>query len=355
LTLSQTLPVSPLSFSLPRELIASGPPEARGLSRDEIRLLIAGLGRPEHVLFRQLSDVLVAGDLLVVNTSATLPAAVDGSYAGGKVTVHFSVAKDDGAWVIELRLPDASGPLLDAAPGDTIRLPGRGRLTLLAPQDPAGEGAGIRLWRARFASPLPALPYLTKHGRPIAYDYVSERWPLEMYQTIFGREPGSAEMPSAGRPFTNELVTSLVAKGISFAPIVLHAGVSSLEAGEAPQPERFRVPLATARLVNHTRRFGGRVIAVGTTVTRAIESAACPDGTVFADEGWTDLILGPDRPARAVDGLITGWHAPEASHLLLLEAVAGRELVAQAYDAALKERYLWHEFGDGCLLLPEKS
>jgi S-adenosylmethionine:tRNA ribosyltransferase-isomerase len=134
--------------------------------------------------------------------------------------------------------------------------------------------------------------------------------------------------------------------------VTLHAGVSSLEPGEAPLPEPYRVPAATARLVEHTRREGGGVVAVGTTVTRALETVAGPDGTVRAGEGWTDLALGPDRPARVVGGLVTGWHEAGASHLRLLEAVAGRDLVASAYEAALEEGYLWHELGDSALLLP---
>jgi S-adenosylmethionine:tRNA ribosyltransferase-isomerase len=193
---------------------------------------------------------------------------------------------------------------------------------------------------------------LAREGRPIAYGRPDRRWPLADYQTVFAREPGSAEMPSAGRPFTAELVTSLVSAGVAVAPVVLHAGVSSLEADEPPLPERFRVPPATARLVETTRRAGGRVVAVGTTATRALETATRPDGTVAAAGGWTELVLGPDRPARTVTGLVTGWHEPAASHLLLLEAVASPELVQRAYDAALAEGYRWHEFGDSCLFLP---
>jgi S-adenosylmethionine:tRNA ribosyltransferase-isomerase len=176
--------------------------------------------------------------------------------------------------------------------------------------------------------------------------------PLIEYQTVFAREPGSAEMPSAGRPFTAELVVDLVTRGIGVAPITLHTGVSSQEPGEPPQSEPFRVPESTARAVNATRAWGGRVVAVGTTVTRALESATDEAGIVRAARGWTDLVLGPNRPARVVNGLVTGWHAPGASHLDLLEAVAGPDLVERAYRAAVRQRYLWHEFGDSCLLLP---
>jgi S-adenosylmethionine:tRNA ribosyltransferase-isomerase len=162
-------------------------------------------------------------------------------------------------------------------------------------------------------------------------------------------------MPSAARPFTHKLVTELISGGVNFAPIVLHCGVSSLEAGELPLDERFVVSPTTAWLVNETRTAGGRVVAVGTTSVRALETVARADGTVAAGAGWTNLVLGPGRPARAVDALITGWHAPGASHLALLEAVAGPELVQAAYDAALAAGYLWHEFGDSCLLLPERA
>jgi S-adenosylmethionine:tRNA ribosyltransferase-isomerase len=131
----------------------------------------------------------------------------------------------------------------------------------------------------------------------------------------------------------------------------LHCSVSSPETGEPPLPERFRVPEATARLVNATRAAGSRVVAIGTTVTRALETVASADGSVSPGHGWTDLVLGPERPTHVVDGLVTGWHEPGASHLQLLTAVAGAELVHKAYDEALAERYLWHEFGDSCLLL----
>lgn len=196
---------------------------------------------------------------------------------------------------------------------------------------------------------------LSLHGRPIAYGYLQERYPLSDYQTVFGHHPGSAEMPSAGRPFTPALVSELVSAGVQFAPVLLHTGVSSQDAGEAPQPERFSVEESTADLVNAARRRGSRVVAVGTTATRAIESATGSDGQVRARSGWTDLVISPERPVRVVDGLVTGWHDPEASHLLLVESVAGADLTQRAYDAAVSHAYLWHEFGDSCLLLPGRG
>ena len=365
-------------FTLPGDLSAGEPPEARGLARDEVRLLVADGTRVRHARFRDLTTFLDTGDLLVVNTSGTLPAAVPGTRAGRDVVVHFSTAlpgetahpgralpggtapRRAGQWVVELRTaPHGAAPVLDAEPGERVRLADGSELTLLAPAGtarPTADGrptGGTRLWRARVdTADIPAL--LARVGRPIRYSYVEREWPLAAYQTVFATEPGSAEMPSAGRPFTPELVTSLVRSGVTVAPLVLHTGVSSAEDGEPPQPEWYRVPPVTAGLVGHARRAGGRIVAVGTTVVRALESAAGPDGRVRAAAGRTDLVLGPDRPARVVDGLVTGLHAPHASHLLLLEAVAGPALVQRAYDAAVRRRYLWHEFGDLSLLLPDR-
>jgi S-adenosylmethionine:tRNA ribosyltransferase-isomerase len=334
------------TFELPAGVEAGAPPTVR----DGVRLLVAQRGGVEHARFAQLGEFLSAGDLLVVNTSATLAAAVDGMRQDGRpVTVHFAAALDDGTWVVEVR-PDgnATGPVDDGRTGDVITLPDGVRLALLGPH-PEGQR---RLWQAAVGVEGGVPAYLARHGRPIRYSYVREPVPLAEYQTVFAREAGSAEMPSAGRPFTTQLVTDLVTRGIGMAPIQLHTGVSSQDPGEPPQPERFRVPETTARAVNMTRAWGNRVIAVGTTVTRALESAADDAGVVRERAGWTDLVLGPDRPARVVNGLITGWHAPGASHLQLLEAVAGGELVDRAYAEAVRARYLWHEFGDSCLLLP---
>lgn len=356
------LPVVPprpaTRFTLPDDLNADAPPEARGVARDGVRLLVAdGCDAVQHSAFHHLGAYLRAGDLLVVNTSATLPAAVDAVRADGRgVLVHFSTALDDGRWIAELRPPgNEGGPVPDGRIGEEVALPDGTALTVdQAFPDPAVR-EGSRLWTVRVTTPAGApedVPaYLHRHGRPITYGYLRGRWPLTHYQTVFSHEPGSAEMPSAARPFTTDVVLGLIASGVVIAPVTLHTGVSSLESGEAPLPERYRVPEQTARLAALTRANGGRVIAVGTTATRALESAALADGTVVARDGWTDLVLGPDRPACAVDGLITGLHAPEASHLLLLEAVAGPEVVGRAYQAALEQGYLWHEFGDSSLLL----
>lgn len=328
------------------------PPEAHGIARDAVKLLVARPDGVIHARFTDLGDYLRPGDLLVVNDSATLPAAVDGERAGRPIAIHFSTARADRVWVVELRpAGNATGNLTDIRPGERIEMPG-GAVLVVESSYPQPGVVGARLWTARVVVEGDVASYLARHGRPIRYSYVSRPWPLSYYQTVFARRPGSAEMPSAARPFSTALVTGLVGAGIGIAPITLHTGVSSANAGEPPVAEPLHVPAATARLVNFTRAGGGRVIAVGTTVTRALESAAAADGVVRQVAGWTDLVLGPDRPCRVVDGLITGWHDAGASHLLLLEAVAGPELVGRAYREAVEHGYLWHEFGDSALLLP---
>jgi S-adenosylmethionine:tRNA ribosyltransferase-isomerase len=331
-------------FALPPELEAHEPAEARGLSRDGVRMLVSRRAADEisHHSFGELPALLLPGDLLVVNTSATVPAAVR---MGGGLTLHFSSPLPNGSWLIELRQRRgvATVPYHGGVAGQTLDLPGGAALTL-------EERVTARLWRARLSTAV--LPYLFEHGTPIRYSYVDHDWPLESYQTVFGIRPGSAEMPSASRPFTPELVTQLVARGITIAPLTLHTGVSSLEGGEDPYPEPYDVPPATARLVNLTRASGGRVIAVGTTVVRALETVALPDGTVASSAGWTSLMVTPQAGLRAVDGLFTGLHEPRSTHLLMLSAFAGEDLLRRCYDAATERGYLWHEFGDVHLLLP---
>ncbi len=347
-----TVPTPATSFTLPPGSEAHEPPERRGVPRDDVRLLVARPGHVGHRRFHELPDLLEPGDLVVLNTSATLPAALDGRRADGRpAVVHVSTQLGDGEWVVEIRRLDGAGPELDVTRGEKLAVPGDVRLRLAAPYPDATAGA-TRLWRVTVTPPVSTVAYLSRHGRPIGYGHLTAPYPLADHQTVYATQPGSAEMASAGRPFTARLLVRLMARGVTVAPVVLHAAVSSPELREPPLPERFEVPLATARLVGSARAAGQRVVAVGTTVARALETAADPHGIVRAASGWTNLVLGPDRPARAVTGLVTGLHAPEASHLLLLEAVAGAQLVGAAYDAAVERRYLWHEFGDSTLFLP---
>ena len=362
-------------FTLPRHLEAAEPPEARGLRRDEVRLLVSDIEKDsiEHARFLDLPRWLGPGDLLVVNTSGTLKAALTAeSESGETFELHLSTRLPGGFWTVEVRKPGAGAslPYTHARAGTTFVLPAEGRATLLAPY-PLIDAlhSSSRLWIAALELPHPVLQYLDEHGFPIRYSYVKERWPASMYQTVFATEPGSAEMPSAGRPFTPELVTTLVARGIQVAPILLHTGVASLENHEPPYEEFYRVPRDTAERVNAARREGRRVIAVGTTVVRALETVTDESSTTSPGGGWTGLVITPDRPVRSVTGLITGLHEPKATHLMMLEQVVAtaarhRSVDAQvsasfcgpchlerAYAEAREAGYLWHEFGDSHLIL----
>ena len=343
-----------LRFELPPELEAREPAEARGMTRDAVRMMVAerATGAITHSSFVALPSFLEEGDIVVVNTSGTLPAAIDAMGPppdGLRLKIHLSSRIDDTHWVVEPRRVEVSSTVRwdGEAPPRHLTLGEGAELTLLEPYL-----GSRRLWIAELDLPEPTLRWLAAHGRAIRYGYVDRAWSLPHYQNVYVTEPGSAEMPSAGRPFTPEVITRLVAKGVEVAPIVLHTGVASLEADEQPYPERYRVSPSTARRVNAARGDGGRVIAIGTTVVRALESATGDDGLVHAVEGWTDLVITPERGVRTVDGLLTGWHEPEASHLLMLEAIAGRPVLEASYEASLSERYLWHEFGDTHLILP---
>jgi S-adenosylmethionine:tRNA ribosyltransferase-isomerase len=338
---------------------APGPIEASGRRRDAARLLVVTPSSAVDSTFAALGEFLSSGDVLVVNTSATLPAAlpVEGPAFGRNgaegLLLHLGTELPGGLRLVELRTATGFGsaPFSDSRPG-TVRLPGGGRAELLSPWPPTPAEGPNRLWVARLDVPGDPLAWLADHGRPIRYGEPAEPWPIAAYQTVFATEPGSAEMPSAARGFTAELVTSLVSAGVIVAPLLLHCGVSSPEAGEAPQPERYRVPAATAGLVNAARTSGHRVVAVGTTAVRALETVTDEAGTVHPGQGWTELVITPERGVRAIDGLITGWHEPEASHLELIAAVARDALLERSYATAHTLGYKGHEFGDFHLILP---
>ena len=330
-----------LDFQLPEVLEAHEPPEARGLARDQVRLLVSHRSDDsvEHRGFRDLPDVLRPGDLVVANDSATVAAALTAHRQdGSQINLHISTKLPADLWVVEPRR-------IAAIEGEILCLPGGATARLLVPYT-----GSCRLWVAQIDADVPAL--LVRFGRPIAYPYVHGQWPLEMYQTVYAGPPGSAEMPSAGRAFSPDVLEQLAHRGIQFVTLTLHTGVASLEGHERPYAEEYRVPELTARAVRSARADGRRVIAVGTTVVRALESAADEgDGEVIASHAWTELMITPERGVRVVDSLLTGFHEPKASHLAMLEAIAGRRHLEVAYQAALEGRYLWHEFGDLHLIL----
>jgi len=353
----------PLDFHLPRDLEAGEPAEARGLSRDQVRLMVSwvGTGKIEHTEFREFPEYLASGDVLLLNLSSTLNAALPvNSLDGSSFELHLSTRLPADLWVVELRRPSgrSTGPYLNARPGDIFTLPDGGAVCLLLPYRTdqreilSGSQKPIRLWIAAIQSQLHPEELLNQFGYPIRYKYVRKEWPIAYYQNVFSTEPGSAEMPSAGRAFTGATLKQLAEKGVELATLVLHTGVASLEETEPPYEEYYRIPAETAQVVNRAHTNGKRIIAVGTTALRAIETVTDETGLAHPGEGWTRLVVSPQRGPRIVNGLLTGLHEPRSSHLMILEALAGREHLREAYRAALKMKYLWHEFGDLHLILP---
>ncbi len=389
--------IKTLDFDLPPELEASEPPEARGLARDEVRLMVSYCADNQvvHTQFRNIGDFLEPGDLLVINTSGTMNAAIYAHRADGTaLELHLSTPLPHryvfppayrsvgfarhtlpppstalrstyaplplpaDLWIVEVRLPSGTTtkPFYDARVGETLSLPCGAEATLHLPylHDCSPTPCGpTRLWIATLRVPGPLEDYLERYGFPIRYSYVKQSWPTNYYQTVYVTEKGSAEMPSAGRAFTPELITRLVARGVQFAPLLLHTGVASLEEHEPPYEEYYRVPPETARMVNAAHASGKRVIAVGTTVVRALETVTDVEGITYSGEGWTRLVVTPQRGIHAVNALLTGLHEPRATHLAMIEALAaGSEHLQITYAEALREGYLWHEFGDLHLILP---
>jgi S-adenosylmethionine:tRNA ribosyltransferase-isomerase len=311
---------SPLHFELPQEREAGEPPEARGLRRDEVRLMVSYLDDNSvvHSRFGDLPEFLRAGDTLVVNTSGTMNAALPAERGDGTpLTVHLSTHLPADLWVVELRSPSGSEPVLDSKPGEVLALPEGASMVLHTPylsEKRQRSEESNRLWISTLNLAVNFNEYLDRYGSPIRYRYVRESWPVSYYQTVYVTEVGSAEMPSAGRAFTPELITRLVANGVRMVPLILHTGVASLEDDEPPYVEFYRVPPETADAINAARRAGRRVIAVGTTVVRALETVTDKDGSTHPGEGWTDLFITPERGVRSVDAMLTGLHEPRSTH-----------------------------------------
>lgn len=348
--------INSLDFKLPKKLECALPSEERGLKRDEVRLMHSHYktDKISHHQFKDIVDLLNPGDVLVVNTSGTLKAAlVAQDEHKNTFKVHISNSLSDTRCLIELRSFSTKGSkrYKGAKQGDVLTLKHGGQIKLLRPYY-AKENDHLELWIADFSIPISLNYYLDQFGEPIKYSYNKKVYPQAYYQTVFANEMGSAEMPSAGRAFTKELVLKLILKGVQIVPILLHTGVASLELNEKPYDEFYRVSEFSAQQINLARKEGRRVIAVGTTAIRAIETLAGPNGFMTAGSGWTDVFIHPDRGLFMVDGLITGFHEPKASHLHMLETLCGQSHLHKAYEAAIKQEYLWHEFGDLHLIVP---
>ncbi len=348
-----------LIFARPLELQATAPAEARGVPRDQARLMVStGSDQHEHAHFYDLARFLNPGDLLVVNDSVTLPASLPAKGAVGEFIVNFATNFGSGTWLVEPRWSTSQPGPLPLSAGEEIEVAGlKTRLVATYPGLP-------RLWFAQVKGDVYAA--MQRVGAAIRYGYVNEAYPISTYQTVFAKQPsetslqGSAEMPSAAYPFTERVVNDLRARGIQIAAITLHTGVSSLEVEteiveEHPlYPEPFTVSEATAQAVNAARREGRRIIATGTTVVRALESA-WNGHEVTARNAFTRLYIHPQRGVHVIDGLITGLHDPVTSHLAMLYTIASQDLIRSAYQEAVSQGYLWHEFGDSHLILPERA
>ncbi len=336
------------TFELPPELNASAPPERRGLRRDQVRLMTLdrATGQTMHTQFDRLADYLLPGDVLVLNNSRTLPAVLPASGPDGlPVEIRLAHRLGGGEWRALLVSP----------------APIRAETLLLLP-----EGLSATVTFHSELEPLSVIRFsregsalydtLYRIGQPVRYEYIHEPWDLDYYQTVFASVPGSVEMPSAGRSFTWELLMRLRRKGVAVTFLSLHAGLSYFlddKWFKDPRytPEEYHIPAETAAAIAGAKGRGGRVIAVGTTVVRTLETSALHTGEVQPGSGWADIFIDGSFPLRVVDGLLTGLHEPEASHLDLLSAFVEPTLLRSAYAEAVAMGYLWHEFGDMNLIL----
>jgi S-adenosylmethionine:tRNA ribosyltransferase-isomerase len=341
-----------LEFSLPANLSAKEPPELRGSGRrDGVRLLVLNrqTGRVTHSRFERLCDFLAPGDLLVFNASRTLPALLTAWRDSDQSKVEMRLAShlSDDSWLALIRnvLPencivlDEPDSRVSFGLGLSARLESRHR-----------EIPGM--WKVRFsAGGAELIDLFYRLGEPVRYRYVSKPWGLNYYQTVYARDPGSAEMPSAGRAFTWRMLTQLRKMGIETAYLTLHTGLSSylddeLDRRHPDLEEEYSIDKQTAMKIRTARSEGRRIIAVGTTVVRALESAAREGDMISAGHRYTRLMITPDYTLRLTDGILTGLHEPAASHLELLSAFISPALLKKAYVGAVQLGYLWHEFGD---------
>jgi len=344
-------------FHLPKSLECAKPAEERGILRDEVRLMVSHRANDSiaHTTFSEIDNYLQVGDVLVVNTSGTMKAALSTRLPNDEEgRIHLSTPLENNEYLVEVRqvVDNNTKRFYGLQVGDKLPIPLSSNVEIITPHFTQNEdGEHLQLWKVHVDIPIPLEEYLSLYGEAIKYSNINKKYPHHYYQTYFANEMGSAEMPSAGRAFTSRLVSQLLSKGIQFAPILLHTGISSLEANEKPYPEYFKVSESTASLINLARAEGRRIIAVGTTAIRAIESAVDKEGWTQAQEGMTNLFITTKSGLKVIDGMLTGMHEPKASHLLMMQALADVGHLSKCYEAAIAEQYQWHEFGDLHLIL----
>lgn len=333
-------------FDLPEELIAQTPLERRDSSR--LLHLDKVTGALEHRHFYELLDYLREGDCMVFNDSRVLPARLIGARpTGGSVELVLLRDLGEGRWEC------LSRPGRKTKPGTEI-LFGNGELK--ATVESVAEG-GNRI--VRFAYEGIFLEMLERLGKMPLPPYIKEELQdSERYQTVYSREIGSAAAPTAGLHFTKELMEKIAAKGVKLCYVTLHVGLGTFRPVKAEEIEDHEmhsefcmIPEETARTVTETKKNGGRVIAVGTTSCRTLESFAGADGSLPAASGWTNIFIYPGYTFKCVDALVTNFHLPESTLIMLVSALAGREHVLHAYEEAVKERYRFFSFGDAMLIL----
>ena len=343
-----------IQFDLPKHLSCPEPTEERNVQRDEVRLLVTDSnGNIHHSTFKFLDNFLSKGDVLVVNTSATIPAALPLSLPGGRQgKLHLGTKIKEKEWLVEIREITGNKTIRwkEGEEGMNFELPSSAGVTLK--EKFYNNDQWLDLWIADFDIHESIQKYLSANALPIQYEKLNRRYPLSYYQTFFSFHPGSAEMPSAGRGFTAGLIERLLQKGIVFAPVVLHTGVSSLEENETPYPEYMEIDPLSASIINTAKRQGRRVISVGTTAIRAIETALNEENQVIPYHGNSNLFIDENYQMKIADGLLTGFHEPRASHLNMLQSIAGYEHIDMAYQEAIRSGYYWHQFGDLHLILP---
>jgi S-adenosylmethionine:tRNA ribosyltransferase-isomerase len=339
-------------FDFPNVLNAIAPPERRGIRRDFVKLMVLNkhTGATEHSSFNRLMQFLEKGDLLVLNSSRTIPAILKACWKrqnkliSPQIEVRLAHRHNEQEWeALLLGTGIQLGDILQFSP-------------ILSAEVTGSSATNPFHWLHFNLKGTPLMEQIYSIGQPVRYEYIEIPWALDYYQTVFASNPGSVEMPSAGRAFSWELLFELQRQGIQIAYIQLHTGLSYLMDDKWHQEpfhnnEQYNVPQETADLVRKTKAAGGRIIAVGTTVVRSLETSIDPLGESAAQSGWTNLYIHDRYPPKVVDGLITGFHEPQTSHLQLLTAFVPQDLLMKSYREAIDQGYYWHEFGDMNLII----
>jgi S-adenosylmethionine:tRNA ribosyltransferase-isomerase len=354
--------VASYDFALPEGLIAQDPAPERDASR--LLVLDRRTGALEHRRFRDLPDLLLPGDLLLTNRSRVFPARLLGRRGGGgeaEILLVRRLAAHEWLALVRPGRRLRPGAVVDIAPGFAAEILPTPPASAVSRSAGAPEASPGPLRRVRLhASPGTPDEAVDRHGHVPLPPYIrrSDRpGDLERYQTIYAREPGSVAAPTAGLHFTPALFDALAARGIETASLVLHVGPGTFRPVEVDDvrehrvdPERFTIPPETAAAFARARAEGRRIVAVGTTVTRSLESATDEAGRVRPGDGETSLVVVPGYRFRAVDALVTNFHLPRSSLLLLVSAFAGRERLLAAYAAAISHRYRFYSYGDATLI-----